>query len=805
MIHINNFINNHKETAQKMLSHSKLAFLSITAALFPQTAESQAREVEEVVVSATKKEKNAQDVSVTVQALESQTLKDINVSNFDEYIEYLPNVTSGGRGPGQSTIYIRGMAVDPITVLLSGAQGSTPNVALYLDEQPVTSVGRNLDVYVADMERIEVLPGPQGTLYGASSQAGTVRLITNKPKYNETEGGFNTSFFNTSGGSSSSAVDAYLNIPLVQDSWSVRGVFYNSNLGGYIDNIYGEKTLPENNPYFPSGATLATGRNNALVEDDFNDSSYEGLRLSSKSSFGEDWEMLVQYIEQDIHADGVFDYDPAIGDLKVMRFFEDELKDSFNQTSITLEGRLGKLDALYTGAYLDREVEQMVDYTGYASVGPFIPYYICDYPNYTSCGDPSLGFSGIVENTRTTHEFRVNNDNDLNDSAIKFTAGIFLDDGEIKTQDDYIYPPTADVGFSQNAPIPGTVMNNPNPRNPGVAFFNDITRTEEQVAIFGEITVPFNNQFELTVGARYYEMEIDFMGSSNFANRGPDGDYGRDYDSGFHSSEPLETDDTITKISLTYYPESIDGLVYLTSSEGFRPGGFNRGGGAASYNPDYAGVPLTYSTDDTENLELGFKTSLLDGSMRLNGAFYWVDWTNLQAVRFDPVNVSNLTFIENAADAEVSGLELDMVWYPTNNLSLYAALSKNDSELTAYKAQIIELAPLGSSLPLTPELQWNLRARYDFTIGTYPAYWQFGTKFSDDSYSSIVAQRRIKQDSYQLYDLAVGIENETWGAELFGRNLSDERAELFYNEMDDVPRVTTNRPRNIGLRVFYKF
>jgi outer membrane receptor protein involved in Fe transport len=90
MIHINNFINNHKETAQKMLSHSKLAFLSITAALFPQTAESQAREVEEVVVSATKKEKNAQDVSVTVQALESQTLKDINVSNFDEYIEYLP-------------------------------------------------------------------------------------------------------------------------------------------------------------------------------------------------------------------------------------------------------------------------------------------------------------------------------------------------------------------------------------------------------------------------------------------------------------------------------------------------------------------------------------------------------------------------------------------------------------------------------------------------------------------------------------------------------------------------------------------
>ncbi len=790
MISFKKFISNNSELAEKIASNSKIAFFGIVAALFPQISEAQSRQVEEIVVTATKKEENSQDVSVTVQALESETLKDINVSNFDEYIEYLPNVTSAGRGPGQSTIYIRGMAVDPITVLLSGAQGSTPNVALYLDEQPVTSVGRNLDVYVADMERIEVLPGPQGTLYGASSQAGTVRLITNKPKYNETESGFNTSFFTTSGGSSSSSMDAFINVPLIQDSWSVRGVFYNSNLGGYIDNIYGEKTLPENNPSFPEGATLTTGRNSALVEDDFNDSSYEGLRLSSKSSFGDDWEMLIQYVQQDIHADGVFDYDPEIGDLKVMRFFEDELKDSFNQTSITLEGRLGKLDALYTGAYLDREVEQMVDYTGYASVGPFIPYYICDYPNYTSCGDPSLGFSGVVENTRTTHEFRINNDNDLSDSS---------------TQDDYIYPPTADEGFAQNAPISGTVTNNPNPRDPGVAFFNDITRTEKQNAIFGEVTVPLNEKFEITAGARYYEMEIDFMGSSNFANRGEDGDYGRDYDSGFHSTEPLETDDIITKISLTYYPENIDGLVYFTSSEGFRPGGFNRGGGAPSYNPDYAGVPLTYSTDDTENLELGFKTSLLDGAMRLNGAFYWVDWTDLQAVRFDPVNVSNLTFIENAADAEVSGFELDMIWYPSDNLSIYGALSMNDSELTAYKAQIIELAPLGSPLPLTPELQWNLRARYDFTLGSYPAYWQFGTKFADSSYSSIVAQRRIKQDSYQLYDLAVGVEYENWGAELFGRNLSDERAELFYNEMDDVPRVTTNRPRNIGLRVFYKF
>ena len=130
MISFKKFISNNAKLAEKIASNSKIAFFGIVAALFPQISEAQSRQVEEIVVTATKKEENSQDVSVTVQALESETLKDINVSNFDEYIEYLPNVTSAGRGPGQSTIYIRGMAVDPITVLLSGAQGSTPNVAL---------------------------------------------------------------------------------------------------------------------------------------------------------------------------------------------------------------------------------------------------------------------------------------------------------------------------------------------------------------------------------------------------------------------------------------------------------------------------------------------------------------------------------------------------------------------------------------------------------------------------------------------------------------------------------------------------
>ena len=324
-----------KTKINKINNKISLGVLGAVAAMVPQTAESQERQIEEVVVSATKKDESASKVAVTVTALTEETLKEMNVSNFDEYIQYLPNVTSGGRGPGQSTIYIRGMAVDPVNVFLSSAQGSSPNVALYVDEQPLQVPGRNLDVYVADMERIEVLPGPQGTLYGASSQAGTVRMITNKPKYNESEGGFNMMHYNTAHGSPSHAYDAYMNVPLINDAWSIRGVFYKSDQGGYIDNVAGTWSGQGRGTFASYSATQAwvTEDNAALVEEDFNDASYEGFRLSSQSTIGEDWEMLLVHMKQDISADGVFDYDPEKGDLNVSRFVPDTLDDTFTQTS----------------------------------------------------------------------------------------------------------------------------------------------------------------------------------------------------------------------------------------------------------------------------------------------------------------------------------------------------------------------------------------------------------------------------------------------------------------------------------------
>ena len=801
-----------KKNFNVIFNKFSLTFFGAIAALAPQSAESQERQIEDVVVTATKKDESASDIPVTVTALTEETLNELNVTNFDEYIEYLPNVTSAGRGPGQSTIYIRGMAVDPVNVFLSAAQGSSPNVALYLDEQPLQVPGRNLDVYVADMERIEVLPGPQGTLYGASSQAGTVRMITNKPKFNTTEGGFNASVFDTNKGDVSTSYDMYFNVPLAADTWAIRGVFYNSKKGGYIDNVSGTWSGQGRGSFPSSGATFVVDNNDDLVEDNFNDSTYEGFRLSSASTIAEDWDLLVTYINQDITADGVFDYDPEVGDLQVQRFIEDTMDDSFSQTAITLEGRLGMLDALYTGAYLERDSSQTVDYSGYANVGAWLPYYVCNAYDYTSCGSATVQVDLLDHNERTTHEFRVSS-NELFDSSISFTAGVFLDESDLETQNDYGYLGTLSEtanngtygGYIANSPLPGAWSSNSKARPSQYRFFNDILRTEEQTAFFAEVTYPLNEMLDVTFGARKYDLDVDFRGQSKFGYRGSNVANGRNYDAAPHGTEKLNISDTITKVTLSYKPDE-DTLWYLTRSEGYRPGGFNRGGLLPSTNPAFPDVPLTYQSDDTINTEVGVKSVLLDGTLRLNATYYDVDWTDIQTSRFDPNNISILTFIENAADASVSGFEADILWYPTDNLTVSGAITMNDTEITKLKAQIIEIAPVGSQLPLSPELQYNIRVRNDYVgqLGNAAYFW-IGMKYADDSYSSLEMDKRYAQKNYTIFDMAWGIKIGSTDLEVFARNFTDQRAQLYFNDQDDIPRITTNRPKNFGVRMSYKF
>ena len=833
-IHMFNLIKT-KEQLNIIKNKVSLGLLGAVAAMIPQTAEAQDRQIEEVVVSATKKDESASKIPVTVTALTEETLKELNVSNFDEYVEYLPNVTSGGRGPGQSTIYIRGLAVDSVNVMLATAAGSQPNVALYIDEQPAQVPGRNLDVYVADMERVEVLPGPQGTLFGASSQAGTIRLITNKPKFGVTEGGFNTSTYATYSGDPSNSLDAFINIP-INDAWSIRGVFYNSTQGGYIDNVGGTVSSQGKGSFaslVPVGIFKTTD-NAELVKKNFNEARYEGFRLSSRMSFNDNWELLVSHIDQTLESDGVWDYDPEVGDLEVRRFQPDTLDDSFDQTAITLDGRMGMLDVLYTGSFLNREANQTVDYTGYINTGAYMPYYTCAYwgtqlanaGNIPTCGSSEVRVDVVDENERTTHEFRVSS-NETSELPFSFTAGVFIEESILDTQNDFGYLGFLDLipllgsPVPNNKIIPGVYANNPNPRAPEYRFFNDITRTDEQIAYFAEVTIPLNEQIDLTLGVRDYELDLDYEGQSKFGLLTDDSGSGRDYNStAGHTDQPITEDDSINKMTISYKADE-DTLWYFTRSEGYRPGGWNRNAGVTpncrSYPTTQAGycggnpgdegyradIVLAYKSDEVTNVEIGVKTLLMDGAMRLNATYYQIDWDGIQVSQFDPVDVNFITFVENAANAEISGFEADMLWYPSDTLTVAAAMSYNDTEIVADVAQTIPIVDIGSPLPLAPARQWNVRVRKDLAMND--GYFQVAYKSSSKTYNSFEAKKVKDQPAYDIVDLAYGMTLNDVDVEFFVRNATDERANLYFNDQDDIPRITTNRPRNMGVRLSYRF
>ena len=430
-------------------------------------------EVEEVVVTARKKTESLQDVPLSVSALRESSLEEKGISVFEDYLLQLPSVTAGGSGPGTSTIYIRGLASTTPNLTTAGVAGLAPNVSFYLDEQPLAQPGRNLDVYAADMARIEVLAGPQGTLFGASSQAGVVRMITNKPVQGETSGNveFETRFMPE--GDMGSKLELVGNMPL-GDSTAARVVAYRDKKGGYIDQVEGsldvsqsarfrsggtvrENGLPVSSSRagFQAGADLSgvTLKQAAgIVKEDANELTYEGFRASVAHVINDNWDALATVAQQTIEADGVFFVDPNLGDLEIQRYTEDKIEDEYDNMSLTLEGSIDDLEVVYAGAYTDRTTEQMVDYTDYLFVGQYLPYYICDYyVTYTknapgnvptgTCGAPNLLVDSTTNLEVTSHEFRINTD--INEQT-SLTAGVFMSDTELTELNLFNYHSSVD-------------------------------------------------------------------------------------------------------------------------------------------------------------------------------------------------------------------------------------------------------------------------------------------------------------------------------------------------------------------------
>jgi len=844
-----------------------LASLSIPVATAQEADQpAETRRLQAVTVTATKRTESAQDIPVAVNALGEQELEALGVKNFTDYLVQLPGVTAGGSGPGQNTIYIRGLASTTPNLTTAGVAGLAPNVAFYLDEQPLAQPGRNLDVYAADLERVEVLSGPQGTLFGASSQAGTVRLITNKPNFDGVSGAVKASTSFTDGGEMSNSVEGVLNVP-VTDKLALRGVIYSDNQGGYIDNVGGVRTVAESARFRPAGTVRGNGvvvspgregfqagqdlsnvtflaaNNSGLVENDFNDTAYAGFRLSGLYEFNSDWSLLVSHAQQQLDSEGVFFADPELDDYDIERFSDDELEDSFHNTSWTLEGRIGMLEAVYTGAFTERTTDQTVDYSDYLFVGQYLPYYICDgsvsYPGAGgptgTCQAPNLFVRSSTDTEVQTHELRFNTPAE---NRFRATFGAFYSDLELTEFNDFTYPGSEAVigfngvvGFGPNFPLTNTAVtgevgnaapgyfSDPGPFPEGVIFRNDILRTDEQLGVFGEATFDLSDQFAVTVGARYYDVEVDFEGSANssFFNLGASEDaqaFGTNISAQFAPNNTVgapdtaSTDGVIYKLTGTWTPTT-DLLFYATYSEGFRPGLLNRPGGAAG--PNGFTVPFAVDTDEVQNYEIGWKTELFDNSLRFNGSAFFVEVEGLQTTIFDPA-ITNLFFSDNAANAEIQGIEGDFTWAPEaiDGLTLAGAFSLLDTEITEVLTPTQDVIE-ESDLAFAPAYQGNLRARYEWDLerriagSSLTAHIMPQIVFSDDSRSDIIEINAADIDGYVTLGGTLGVTADQWSAELFATNLTNEYAELSNTFINDRERVTPMRPRTLGVRVAYDF
>jgi iron complex outermembrane receptor protein len=835
--------------------------------------------IQEITVTAQRRSQNMQDVPIQIQALTGETLTQLNVSTFDDFVKYLPNVTSASNGPGQGVIFMRGLATSTLATQGSSGIGSFPNVSVYLDDQSGQLPGRNLDVYAADIERIEVLEGPQGTLFGAGAQAGVLRYITNKPKLDVTEGNVNAGYAFTSGGDPSSNVDAMINLPLIPDTLAVRAVIYSDTRGGYINNepgIFARQdsdigisyagypavggVCPDGKPN--SGFCVPPGsptvNNAALVGNAINPVTYQGLRIGLFYKINEDWNALLVQSYQEMFSKGVFYVTPVsssgqvLPDLGVQLWNPSYNNDSFENTALTINGKLGDLKLVYAGSYMVRNVAQQGDYTNYAR-GFYADYYQCTNPatepgTTSKCYSPSAYWREEDNATHNSQEFRVSTPDDW---RLRGIGGVFWEDYKVAENIDWFYKSlpacqtSADIGCLTNVgPAPGAQVRNPNVRSDNTSFFDDITRGYTQKALFASVDFDIiPKTLTITAGTRWYDIDTTAVGSSVssfycYADGPPpctaNVAAGVNHDL---SAENLNISykGFKSRANLSWRPMA-DVLLYYTWSQGFRPGGFNRGSQLVDHSVGSAAGPVngfaytyqtpqSYGPDTLINNEIGWKTEWFDRRVEFNGAVYQEDWKDVQVQLFQSCCYGNLSFVINGPDYRVRGLEIESIVRPVHGLTLTGSASWNSSNLTNSPSllqpngqpiviPVVAGVPnvgggafgeTGSPLAQSPPFQANLRARYEIALGDYNAFAQIGGSHQAHSYSATGNIQTYDQEGFTTYDASLGVARDAWTAQLYVVNFTDTRANLFENGNQFVTAESINRPRTGGLKFSYKF
>ena len=681
------------------LAAAVVAALSPT---LPVLAQEEAARLDEVIVTATKREINLQDVPHSIDVLSSIELERMGAMDLEATVRALPSVHLTALQPGQNQLTMRGVSAEVFEYTRDAL------VAVYLDEQPMTSNAQQIGFRNIDMDRIESLPGPQGTLFGSSSQTGTIRYITNKPRTDRFEGHVEGSWGSTSGGDDSYDIAGVLNIPLVDDKLAVRVVGYSSHDGGYVDNVF--------------GTSLSGNYDNAeLVGDNQNEYDVVGGRLHVLWNLTDNWSTLISFVAENTSAPGAWDSDASLDDYQVTRFFEEFRDDDWTSASLTLEGDLGFADLTFTATHFERDIVYEYDQMaysqsrdalykygcvyGYNGLGynDYYPFYCLYYGSY----NPQYIFND-QEQERDAYELRLVSQGD---SRFQWTIGAYYEDflnawfygnkmpGLENTTMWYAanfyayYYGVSSNYYNNYTPNPNQVYPLP-PTD--IVWSQDFTHTIKQTALFGELSYDLTDDLTVFGGLRWAEFDRDKIQTTRYPGAvipAPDRGSG-----GNGSFRDVGTDeDTIFKIGLQYNFTD-DVMVYGLFSQGFRVGGLNSVRAASS-----GLVPLLYDGDFLNNYELGIKSMFADGRVSINASVYFMEWEDYQQGVAGDAWWNGGTI--NAGTAEITGLEATMRWQMTDRLSFSTNLSFSDNEFQDdFCANFVNNVNLGCEPGIDPRI-----------------------------------------------------------------------------------------------------
>ena len=792
--------------------------LSGATALTPAPARAQAESaLAEIIVTARKRTESVQDIPQSIDVFGKEQLENLDIEKFEDYANRSPSISYVSIGPGTQYFFMRGVSDGSNSWI-----GNTSTTGMFLDDLSVSYEGYIPDLHVYDAERIEVLNGPQGTLYGAGSMSGAVRIITNKPNPSAFSAGVDVDFGSFDNGQLSTTYEGYLNLPIIDGMTAARISAFYVDQGGFIDNLLTTR-------HWVNGTTST---NAAWAGNNYNTQRYDGGRAELLQKFTDTWQLLLEGNYQYQKYKGAWDMEPeAYGIDKVSRFGPEYGHFGNLDTQARLDGDVGIGDLIFVTGYYNhwwQRVSEYSEYVQYANVpatglsATYLQGFACqNAPGYSAsgqfggCSVPYMFYNYTTDTKRWSNEVRLQS---KGEGPAHWLVGAYQERTTAWYSEFYDYPGINVAGDQAQyyicnynlggSPCPTNAAGKPiypagvNPQ-PNEWWSYNGRYDEHQYAVFGEIDQKLGSRWTLTFGARWFESRVSGSSVAGYFYLVP-------------LDEPPHGDTfnkTTFKAGISYEPEP-GWLYYFLFGQGFREGGFNLGFPPA--------IPTSYYPDTLDSYEIGAKTMWLDSKLRWNIALYYMPWRDFQTALYDPAITTVGQFNANIGDARVYGGETYLEARPTQRLTLTLSGTYNDSRLTSIstpltpeQAQEFPISA-GERLPYVPYYKWNASVRYQWPIrAENSAYVQFDESYTGSMWSSLneapshvtgLTQRYL-QPAYALGALRFGFapNDGVWGVEGYINNIGDTHAVIFTNTANFDIRETTNPPRMYGIRLKYRF